>query len=648
MSDPQPGEVIFHAACHPALTAGDYQLHVHHTIQQGAQRVDTGSKPLPGERRFDFTLDAPRFTMDPSLIHAVFPPTNGVGSYVSRLPMIVLRRRTLPWEREMTAGTAQPWMAVLLFEKGEATTLSPCTVGDVLQGASEPQSPKLALNDVPAAVKALPCLGLEVPLPLFQQIAPMASEVPMLCHVRQVNTDDKELMGMDDDGWFAVVLGNRLPEPGRKYEACLVSLEGAEAFLPKPQDTPVLTAADLNRPKFEVFNETLALMKGALVVDDAAVSEDAVHAAIFEQMKASDSAWGWQANLAAGAANTGAVSGGAHSPNAPAGTASQHGVRQSAKASRWSEVDLAKGGKIKVKVQIPQVRLFMLAQWSFECREGGDFQAILQALPHNGGVAMLGMPPALAQAPDATTLTTWRAALDTGHVPLQHLTREGEQTLAWYRGPLTPVGVARETVGPYHSADQARRIDPATGLENLGYASAFEIGRLLALSDTRFALDLLNWRRSSRLLLDRRVLGSVLQAHLGLHPALPELALVQATVLPRILTTFASTRFDGLMQTGKLGTLRDPTGLRDLQAHLAGLDSEVVADAKGLQIEVVKTLMDGLLVGGSSVLEAVGFAELAPLETDLDTLAANPALHFAPQLQVFDQQLRSFQLPQRL
>ena len=632
MPDPEPGQVIFHAACRPALTAGEYQLHVHHALNQGTSRIDTGSKPLPPERHYDFAIDAPRFTMDPSLIHAVFPPTNGVGSYVTRLPMIVLRRRTLPWEREMTAGSAQPWMAVLLFEKGEATTLSPCTVGDVLQGAAEAKSPKLALGDVPQVVKGQPCLGIEVPLALFQQIAPMASEVPMLCHVRQVNTEDKELMGMDDDGWFAVVMGNRLPEPGRKYEACLVSLEGAAAFLPKPEHTPVLTAADLNRPKFEVFNETLQLMKGALVADNSEVHEDLVQSAIFEQMKASDSPWAWQAGTAA---------------SEPGGQATQHGVKQSAKASRWTELAVDQGRKVKVQVQVPKVRLFLLAQWSFECREGGDFQAILQALPHNGGVAMLGMPPALAQAPDAPTLTTWRAALDTGHVPLQHLTREGEQTLAWYRGPLTPVGVARETAGPYHSADQARRIDPATGLENLGYASAFEIGRLLALSDPRFALDLLNWRRSSRLLLDRRVLGKVLQARLGLHPELPELALVQATVLPRLLTTFASTRFDGLMQAGKLGALRDPTGLRDLQAQFAGLNAEAVADAKGLQIEVVKSLMDGLLVGGTSVLEAVGFAELPELETDLDTLAANPALHFAPQLQVFDQQLRGFQLPQR-
>ena len=192
--NPARGQVILHAACRPALPAGDYSLRVGHTLSHPGGGVNTGSKPLPGERVYDFAIDAPRFTLDPSMIHAVFPPTNGVGSYVSRLPMIVLRRRTLPWERSLSSKNDAPWMAVLLFEKGEAQTLSPCTVGDVLDGADSPDSPKLDLPDVPAAARSLPCMGLELPLDLFKDIAPMASEISLLTHVRQVNTEDKELM----------------------------------------------------------------------------------------------------------------------------------------------------------------------------------------------------------------------------------------------------------------------------------------------------------------------------------------------------------------------------------------------------------------------------------------------------------------------
>ena len=121
---PGRGEVIFHRACFPALLADDYELRVDHELG-----VNTSSKPLPGERRFGLRVDGPRFTMESSLIHGVFPPTNGRGSYVSRLPQIVLRRRTLPWERVLPGTADTPWMALLLFEEGEATTISPCTVG---------------------------------------------------------------------------------------------------------------------------------------------------------------------------------------------------------------------------------------------------------------------------------------------------------------------------------------------------------------------------------------------------------------------------------------------------------------------------------------------------------------------------------------
>ena len=54
----------------------------------------------------------------------------------------------------------------------------------------------------------------------------------MLCHLREVDLADTELALGDDDGYMAVVLGNRLPQPGVKYLACLVNLEGQYGRLP--------------------------------------------------------------------------------------------------------------------------------------------------------------------------------------------------------------------------------------------------------------------------------------------------------------------------------------------------------------------------------------------------------------------------------
>ncbi len=657
---PPPGSVILHAACRPALPAGEYSLRVAHELSRAGVRIDQGSKPLPDERNYPFAVDAPRFTLDPSMIHAVFPPTNGVGSYVSRLPMIVLRRRTLPWERSLAPGNGTPWLAVLLFEKGEATMLSPCTVADVLDGADGIGSPQLNLPDVPDAARSLPCMGVELPLDLFKDIAPMASEIPLLTHVRQVNTEDKELMGMDDDGWFAVVVGNRLPEPGKQYEACLVSLEGTQAFLPSAADAAEFTADDLDRPRIAEFADKIERWRDQILVDDPALPREVVDQVLLDHMQTTGSAYQWQGGVARQAPSpqvqvraARAAVGNAAQPQAMfQNTAtSVSGVKQSAKANQWigisSPVGTVSGREspaLNLKFLIPKVRLFVLAQWSFECREGGDFESIMQALPHNGGVAMLGMPPSLAQAPGGTGAAVWRAALDSGHVPLQHLTRDGEQTIAWYRGPFTPVGVARESGGPYHSADQARRLDPTTGLENLGYAAAFEIGRLMALGDPRFALDLMHWRRDGRLSVDTALMARLIGRRLT-FAHLPELLNPRAMqLMPRVLASLSTQAVGGLMQGGRLGALRDPTGLLAVRDRLPGLDAAMVASAKGLNLQVVQSVMGSLAISGS-VLDEIGFAQAEPLEARLDVLLQNPTQHFAPQFEAFNARLNTFRGP---
>ncbi|MCK5237472.1 MAG: hypothetical protein KAR06_10865, partial [Deltaproteobacteria bacterium] len=50
---------------------------------------------------------------------------------------------------------------------------------------------------------------------------------------------------------------------------------------------------------------------------------------------------------------------------------------------------------------------------------------------------------------------------------------------------------------PIMTADEAVRYDPETGMMDISYASAWQIGRLLALQDKEFSVSLYNWKRSS-------------------------------------------------------------------------------------------------------------------------------------------------------
>src|SRR5262249_7209513 len=69
----------------------------------------------------------------------------------------------------------------------------------------------------------------------------------------------------------------------------------------------------------------------------------------------------------------------------------------------------------------------------------------------------------------------------------------------WYRGPLVPNLTTRESAPPggrlplAHVSDQLRRLIP-DGREDLAYACAFEIGRLLALSSPSVVAALARWR----------------------------------------------------------------------------------------------------------------------------------------------------------
>jgi hypothetical protein len=140
-------------------------------------------------------------------------------------------------------------------------------------------------------------------------------------------------------------------------------------------------------------------------------------------------------------------------------------------------------------------RFPVLTHWQFTVDGDPSFEGLMKALD----VALLGsLPEPDPQAPPAPRPAPDVAA--TGHVGLAHLTRRGDHATAWYRGPLAPRPTERDaaatTGGPLpvaHASDQLRRVTP-DGREDLTYAAAFEIGRLLALSQPSVVAALMRWR----------------------------------------------------------------------------------------------------------------------------------------------------------
>src|SRR5262249_9059947 len=164
------------------------------------------------------------------------PPANAEGAFGDRLPQIVLKRRTLPWERnpaEDVAPSPTPWLALVVVAEGEAQLSSATPVANcVTEGTS--------LLD-PTDKDVEQGLYLAVTETVVKKIFPCEVDLPLLVHVREVDINDTELANGDDDGWLAVVLANRLPvfdaanaKPVR-YMACLVNIEGQLASLPRTE-----------------------------------------------------------------------------------------------------------------------------------------------------------------------------------------------------------------------------------------------------------------------------------------------------------------------------------------------------------------------------------------------------------------------------
>jgi hypothetical protein len=283
------GQIQFIQACHPPLVAGEYKAGMRQVIKEAEDAaVPWNSDPYLSD--LVFAVDAPRFTFNTSDIHSVYPPVNSSGSFNNSLPHVVFARRTLPWERTLDGkppefGQAFPaWLGILLLTEDELTDPATGRMREVvsLPILSKDKDSLLISNKEKVLVPDLGqdgsagtadqkfrsekwvnekwryemktddgkekelCLAIDLPADLFKAIAPRYDDLPYLAHVRQIDTGNKEVLGINDRGWFSLVTGNRLPqieakveppdEPedkpegqppaGKRHHAFLVSFEG--------------------------------------------------------------------------------------------------------------------------------------------------------------------------------------------------------------------------------------------------------------------------------------------------------------------------------------------------------------------------------------------------------------------------------------
>lgn len=252
----ETGKITFIASHRPPLEDGEYVLTV-------VQAVKNKNATAPAGAAFDesyintrkFQVRGERFTIDSAEISSVFPPSSSTGEYLNVLPHIVFSRVTLPWERTVGDTADSSWLALLLFDEDDpipetksvlAGDLTPAPFPHAKDGPNQPSN--LPANTVSYPGLAFdygefpyqPCNVIDVPVALFNHIAPGQVDMPWLAHARIVTPENPARMGLTGDAGAAVetsvIIANRLPKRDAHYTVHLVSLEGMASMLPVGDD----------------------------------------------------------------------------------------------------------------------------------------------------------------------------------------------------------------------------------------------------------------------------------------------------------------------------------------------------------------------------------------------------------------------------
>ena len=496
---PKTGHFVLHSNAVPTTTAGTYELI---STQDGLPfNVD--------EEHTHVTVAAPRYVMPTDQILSSFPPANAEGAFSDRLPQIVLKRRTLPWERNPFGSpnpSTVPWLALVVVAEGEGELSGATKVADCVT----PGTPLLEPSDKDVEQGVY----LTVTETVVEKIFPCQVDLELLVHVREVDINDTELANGDDDGWLAVVLANRLPvydtagDKPVRYMACLVNVEGQLPNLPQPkpfvenfswelaQDWSVLTQVAYGpdpRVMGGVDVSTIALPAVGGLLDAAPEGVALAPAAQAARRVAQNVGVSLD-----GASSMGDI---AIAPQWSAATEKVAAVALDPDAKVLVRDAMGAGFRYPIGVYAIEktFRFPVLAHWSFTTTTGDTFETLMQGLD----VGLLGTepetkPPTVGKPLPAPPARANPEVVGTGHVGLGLRSRRGDATRAWYRGPLVPFPTVRDKpvagkLPVANSADQIRPVVP-DGREDLSLAAAFEIGRLLGLSQLSIVSALLRFR----------------------------------------------------------------------------------------------------------------------------------------------------------
>lgn len=472
-----PGQIRFYDNFVPTLRDGKFTI----LVQQDL----TGATDQQFSAKQHFEVNGPRWTIPASLIHSSMPPPGHSGRFEEQLPHIVLKARSLPWERyldEDKADADAPWMGLMLFDAGDGARASAHVNGGAVQDVTVDNGGS----------------GYEI--------------APAVTFHGGGGSGATALATIDSNRG---VTGIKLTSGGSGYTTAPAVKIGSTS------NTSTVTLADLLAPGNDASDMPIAAPDIVLndfdkptdscQVIDITTSTFAAYAPVYDSKGAADElklsahvrqvstgdkeqlrtkqADGWFAVLLA-----------KRFPRARDGGKTAN--RQIAHLVSFEGYGTRMNGQVSAFGTSAMVRLVSLANWTFTClpETGETFAQLMRDLITTENHSNYLLKP-YYDVPDSTitgAVTTARDTLDLGYLPLAYQTRQGEHTFAWYRGPLSPVVPPEFSDEPHLESPSGSVVyDPDSGVFDQSYAVAFQTGRLLALSSRSFGANLLKWRREA-------------------------------------------------------------------------------------------------------------------------------------------------------
>ncbi len=495
------GKIEFIQFQKPSLLSGDYRVSVEQKVT------------VEGTRSFfnvekEFSVNGPRFALAQQDVYTVFPPPASRGDHGNVLPHIVFERSTLPWEREpwqnKTTADQAPWLALLVFyddelEEGKVLEAKQHSLDELglkpdPLGNSNPWEqwyldeqlretdketerviyyPDLTLETVQRSEDK--ATVIDVRRDLVEAIIPTLADLRYLVHVRQ-RKSVSVYVDLGEETHFS---------PGQPSDKLKALMQQHDMSL--AEDCTVKRNNDKQPPEW--------------------VIEDHEQQRRYIARQDEDDSGSKKLNIFTSTAgdHERAVLVANRLPEAT-GVSTVHLVSIEDRYADDGTFVLPPGGASTAEKEKQYIRFVSLKSWSFECRAARyNFRELLRRLNNNDpeqATQSVGPGQFTFRLPQNGHGAQTEGYLAQGYVPLPHYMRRGDQTISWYHGPLIPaqnnvtlssLAESRQTI---HSPDQLMRYNSKTGLFDVSYATAWQLGRMVALEDKTFSVDLFNWKRA--------------------------------------------------------------------------------------------------------------------------------------------------------